>query len=124
ADTVKARKADGCSEDEARRPWQVRHPLQPFDPRYFSRDTRRLFSFDAPIAAPPGTPPPPFLSANVPSANVGAAHGCDRTTTDSPQVLPLRTLLHWFRRPAEALLTREAQLSLAALKEDAPGAEE
>jgi len=140
-DTIEARKADGCSEEEARRPWLLRHPLQPFDARYFGHDSRRLFSFDAAMAAPPGTPPPPFLStlaagpvATAPrdratphahaTFTARAAPGCDRTTTASPRTLPLRTLLHWFRRPAEALLTREAQLSLEALENDAPGGDE
>src|SRR5690606_8088463 len=35
---------------EADRPWRVRHPLQPFDARYFDGKDERLFSFRADLA--------------------------------------------------------------------------
>ncbi len=93
----------------ARRPWFVRHPLQPFDVRYFDGADPALFSFRpefaaldlraAPVAAAPATPP-----RAGPAATSGEA--------------PLREVLAWFRDPAKHYLERQVRLRLDALAED------
>src|SRR5690606_34837609 len=78
----------------------VRHPLQPFSPRYFNGKAPELRSyaqeflpkFEAPI-----TPGLGFLSDALPSPNV----------TDT---LPLTELLFFFRAPTRYLLERRLKV--------------
>ncbi|GAA0718670.1 exodeoxyribonuclease V subunit gamma [Dokdonella soli] len=93
------------------RPWRVRHPLQPFDARYFDGADPRLFSFRADlaalahgdhVAAPPflGTAPPPVAP-----------------TTDA--IVPLREVLAYYKDPARQVLRNRLDLRLDALEDDA-----
>jgi exodeoxyribonuclease V gamma subunit len=42
---------DDKERERRQRPWLVRHPLQPFDARYFDRSDTALFSFNGDFAA-------------------------------------------------------------------------
>lgn len=98
----------GRDENEAPRPWLVRHPLQPFDARYFDASDPRLFSYRSDgiaLLRERGSAVPAFLDATpaMPAA--------------APATLLLANVLDYFRRPAEHLLHRLG-LRLDALKSD------
>jgi exodeoxyribonuclease V gamma subunit len=98
----------GRDGNEAPRPWLVRHPLQPFDARYFDASDPRLFSYRGDAIAllrDHGSALPAFLDA-APAALAAA-----------PATLLLANVLDYFRRPAEHLLHRLG-LRLDALKSD------
>ena len=87
-------------------PWWVKHPLQPFDARYFDQHDPRLFSFDARFARMQGngrTHPPRFLD------------GTPATETALPVQVALPMLQDYYRDPARHLLERRLQLRLDAL---------
>ncbi|HEY8328432.1 MAG TPA: exodeoxyribonuclease V subunit gamma, partial [Rhodanobacter sp.] len=102
-----------ADDDKAERPWRIRHPLQPFDARYYERDAEgqprhdpRLFSYD-----------PAFLAA--PTVDDG-----QRFITPAPaatKILPtggeiaLAALKRYWRDPARDALLRGHGISLQAL---------
>lgn len=95
--------------DEVQRPWLVRHPLQPFDARYFDASDAALFSYRADLLdllEKDGAPPPPFLGSAAPPA----------AATNEP--VALASLLQYFRRPAEQVLQQQLGLRLDALEDD------
>ncbi len=104
--------AAGLSSDDhdSDRPWLVRHPLQPFDARYFNARDTRLFSYDARYAGMRGdgsaAAVAPFFDANHTQALVIA-----------PPVT-LRELHAYFRDPARQVLDKRMQVRLAALEDD------
>ena len=94
------------------RPWVVRHPLQPFDARYFDGSDPRLFSYSAAFGKLHGEKAAtvrPFL------ATVDSPLPADPL----PDPLPLASLLRFYRRPAEDLLANRLKLDLSALDEGA-----
>lgn len=100
-----------AGDDQADRPWRVRHPLQPFDARYYERDANdlprhdpRLFSYDPAFAAiPPSQVEPRFL------------HAATATPTSSAGEVSLDSLHRFWREPAKATLLRGHGISLQAL---------
>lgn len=92
------------------RPWRVKHPLQPFDARYFDGSDPRLVSFDAGSAAmrPDRAAAWPFLDADA----VAPAAIASNTP------IPLRAVQAWFRDPARQLLTDVLGVRLDALDDD------
>jgi exodeoxyribonuclease V gamma subunit len=87
------------------RPWRVRHPLQPFDARYFDGGDPRLFSYQAAFAAMvPGSRRAGFLAG---------ADTLDALPLETP--VPLRELLAWYRDPARQLLRGRLGVRLDAL---------
>lgn len=87
----------------------VRHPMQPFSPRYFGADAdRRLFSFashyldGAKVLASGGrtSTPPPLLERPLAS------------TDETPSELPLDHLIRFYRLPAAELLKRRLRVNL------------
>ncbi|MEO6154899.1 MAG: exodeoxyribonuclease V subunit gamma, partial [Thermomonas sp.] len=102
-----------CAEGEGpkpQRPWLVRHPLQPFDPRYFDGEDPALFSHrDAlAVASNPGQEiPPVFADLLKPFVEC---------TTATPPVatLQISTVLGYFRDPAKQLLRDGLGLRLDA----------
>ena len=96
-----------------RRPWLVRHPLQPFDARYFDGMDPALFSFRAEFAAMRREPG----DAAVERSFVSAA-------TIVPAEVPLavalelRDVLAYFKDPAKHLLAFGLNLRLDAVDED------
>jgi exodeoxyribonuclease V gamma subunit len=109
----------GIADDEAiDRPWRVRHPLQPFDARYYERDDRgrprhdpRWFSYDpAFVALKAATLQPRFLdTGKAPSPEADAADVAD---------IPLATLKRYWRNPARETLQRVRGISLQALESE------
>ena len=96
----------GLAEDAAPRPWLVRHPLQPFDARYFDAGDPRLFSYRADLLAllrASGMSAPAFLD------------GTAATAEAAPATFALAQVLDYFRRPAQHLL-RQHGLRLDALE--------
>lgn len=101
-----------AGDDEVDRPWRIRHPLQPFDARYYERDAAgqprhdpRLFSYDAAfLASPAHGAEPPFLD---PAATVDASVPAGE--------IPLAALKRYWRDPARDALLRGHGISLQAL---------
>lgn len=94
------------------RPWWVRHPLQPFDARYFDGSDPVLFSFDAALAKMRGTgaaPPTPFLPLPQPRSGP--------PVPPPPASVALSAVLGYFSDPARHLLESGLGLRLDALGE-------
>ncbi|MGY1424643.1 exodeoxyribonuclease V subunit gamma [Lysobacter sp. A289] len=97
------------------RPWLVRHPLQPFDVRYFDRSDAALFSFSQGHAAMDRrgidlSAAPPFVGkrpSSLPQRNA-----------DTPPPIALRPVFAYFCDPAKQLLASGLNLRLDALDED------
>jgi exodeoxyribonuclease V gamma subunit len=99
-----------ADDEETDRPWIVRHPLQPFDARYFSSThDPRLFSFDAAQAQRFSNPPSAFVDFNAQRADAVAE------TND----VPLQSLVTFWRDPAKATLRDGFGIALDALEADA-----
>jgi exodeoxyribonuclease V gamma subunit len=110
-------RACGNAPDDAEtpRPWLVRHPLQPFDGRYFDGAHPALFSFSPAFAGMRGAGRatlPRLRDGNLPAPE------------PLPEQLPLATLEGFFKDPAKALLKDHLQLSLDALDDDVRLAED
>lgn len=110
-------RACGNAPDDAEtpRPWLVRHPLQPFDGRYFDGAHPALFSFSPAFAGMRGVGRatlPRLRDGNLPAPE------------PLPEQLPLATLEGFFKDPAKALLKDHLQLSLDALDDDVRLAED
>jgi exodeoxyribonuclease V gamma subunit len=95
------------------RPWRIRHPLQPFDARYYERDAHgqprhdpRLFSYDSAfLAASSSASAPSFLDPAriTPKAIVATGE------------VTLAALKRYWRDPAKDALLRGHGISLQAL---------
>lgn len=92
------------------RPWLLRHPLQPFDRRYFDHQHPALFSYSHSLAK---------LGGSGNQASPRLRDGAPPAAEPLPDPLPLATLQAFFKDPAKALLKDHLQLSLAALDADA-----
>lgn len=93
-------------------PWHIKHPLQPFDARYFDGSDRALFSFSQSHAA---------MDAGDHAALSGwtfvdgtAVDEADETSSS----IALRQVFAYFRDPAKHLLADGLHLRLDALSED------
>ncbi|MDO5609346.1 MAG: exodeoxyribonuclease V subunit gamma, partial [Pseudomonadota bacterium] len=93
-------------------PWQVRHPLQPFDLRYFAGTDPRLFTYHAASAA----------------MHEAAASPADTQIStmrlELPATIGLHELKAYWRDPAQALLERRMYLSLEGLDDERLSSEE
>ena len=92
----------------ARRPWLVRHPLQPFDARYFDGRDPALYSHRGTFAAMTGTGEiemPAFATLSAPSLE-------DAVGAPPDQVLELRQVLAYYKDPARQLLRDGLKLRL------------
>ncbi len=101
--------APDANENDQPRPWLVRHPLQPFDGRYFDGSHPALFSYSDAFASMHGEgslPLPSLRDGDLPD------------TEPLPEPLPLSELEGFFKDPAKALLKSRLQLSLDALDEN------
>ena len=97
-----------------RRPWRIKHPLQPFDRRYFDGSDPRLVSFDAGFAdMVRGEPAEPFLIL-----------GGDVAVDDAAATVALRDVQSYFRDPARQLLAQQLDIRLDALEDDRLQADE
>ncbi|MDQ3159907.1 MAG: exodeoxyribonuclease V subunit gamma, partial [Pseudomonadota bacterium] len=102
-----------CKEGEShkpQRPWLVRHPLQPFDPRYFDDGDPALFSHRDAFAAAsqPGSElPRVFADLLKPLRDASEV-------TPPLEPLPIAKVLGYFRDPARQLLRDGLGLRLDA----------
>lgn len=104
---------DLANDEKADRPWRIRHPLQPFDARYYERDgdglprhDPRLFSYNrAFLAAPVADTALRFLNT-VPLA---------KPTASVQGEIALGALKRYWRDPARDTLLRGQGISLQAL---------
>jgi len=94
----------GLTKDEVR-PWRIKHPLQPFDARYFDRSDARLFTFERAFEQlAPRAPMPPFL---------------DRFEAGTlARDVTLDWLKRYWRDAAKARLRDSTGVSLDALADD------
>lgn len=110
--------ASGLPADDTQspRPWVVRHPLQPFDARYFDGSDRRLFSYQQDFAGMHGA-----------GARVDVEPFLDRANT-RPVVIDARVSLRevqaYYRDPSKQVLGGRMQLRLDALVDDRLPADE
>ena len=104
---------DATEREKRARPWLVRHPLQPFDDRYFDRTDTALFSFSADFAAMRSDPsrqaPGPFVATD-PAA-------CEAELRPSNEI-ELSEVVAYFKDPAKQLLKSSLNLRLDAVDED------
>lgn len=112
-ENVPAGDEDAAARWRRLRPWWVRHPLQPFDARYFDGSDPALYSFSASFAGlrtdRPHAAPRAFLEA-------GADAAVETAEAGAPVVLA--DLLAYYRDPARQLLEGALALRLDALAED------
>ncbi len=94
-------------QDQHRAPWLVRHPLQPFDRRYFDRSDPRLFTRERQLVAAGGH----GTAVATPFVAVGPMTAAD---TSVALDVPLRSLLGYFADPARQLLVEGLKLRLDA----------
>jgi exodeoxyribonuclease V gamma subunit len=103
---------DDKERDKRQRPWLVRHPLQPFDARYFDRSDAALFSFNADFAAMRSDPlrgsAGPFVATDT------SPRGADGPTVDA---IELKEVIAYFKDPAKQLLKNSLNLRLDAVDE-------
>ena len=101
----------------ADRPWCVRHPLQPFDARYFNAGDPRLFSYSAAFAAMHGhavaPAVPAFLDGSTDAAVLAASGDAPAAMT-----VTLRELAGYYKDPARQLLGQRLHVGLDALDDD------
>ncbi|MEP6483853.1 MAG: exodeoxyribonuclease V subunit gamma [Rudaea sp.] len=109
----------GVADDETEKhqPWFIRHPLQPFDSRYYKQNTAtssndtRLFSFNRAYEAPAEIriAKRPFIDADAD----------DPRSTPASNDISLKSLTVFWRDPAKACLRDGFGVSLDALGDDA-----
>ncbi len=99
-----------ADDEKTDRPWRVRHPLQPFDARYFTTGhDPRLFSFDAALAQRSTELEKPFVDLDAPRV---------AAPVESNDV-PLQSLIAFWRDPAKSTLRDGFGIALDALDADA-----
>lgn len=110
--------AAGLSADDVDtpRPWIIRHPLQPFDGRYFDGSDGRLFSYQQDFAGMHGEGAQPDVEPFLDRANAHKVAVEDRVS--------LREVQAYYRDPAAQLLGRRMQIRLDALVDDRLPSEE
>jgi exodeoxyribonuclease V gamma subunit len=96
--------------DQIGHPWRIKHPLQPFDARYFDGADPRLFSFDPGYAAM-------VRSAQRPSPFLDPA-ALAQSPPDDAAPVALRQLQAYYKDPARQLLAQQLDLRLDALEDD------
>jgi exodeoxyribonuclease V gamma subunit len=108
-------------DDELPRPWLIRHPLQPFDARYYhhgddaSRHDPRLFSYDQTYADLPAS-----VERSAPSFfDSASASASTYSKQETGNEVPLAALARFWRDPAKYTLLHDAGLSLDALDDEA-----
>jgi len=113
---IAAGQDDAAARDRHARPWLIRHPLQPFDERYFDADDAALFSFRDDFAAM-------HRDADANPAPVAFVADGDAPAPPSSGIddVALGEVLAYFRNPAKQLLANALNLRLDALADDGLG---
>ncbi|HWS26909.1 MAG TPA: exodeoxyribonuclease V subunit gamma, partial [Xanthomonadales bacterium] len=113
----------GLDKDSADRPWRVRHPLQPFDARYFepANVDRTRIQPDAPVDPRLFSYSAEFQSVSTPAQarewRFADPHAIAVETSDAR--VELSALIRYYRKPAEFLCRQALGLSRAALEDEA-----
>lgn len=93
-------------DDKAPRPWLVRHPLQPFDQKYFDGSHPALFSYSRVFEGMVGRG----------DQRLAALRDGDLPPSEPvPNPVPLSSLTGYFKDPARSVLKEHLQVSLEAL---------
>ena len=108
---------DIAANEKVDRPWRVRHPLQPFDARYYEHGAPgqpphdgRLFSYDpAYLTRSSATSLPSFLQPD----DIHATPSLSRPVASGD--LSLSSLKRYWRDPVKEYLLRDSGISLQAL---------
>lgn len=100
--------------ERRRRPWLIRHPLQPFDERYFDDRDPALFSFDAAAGALCGDP----SQRTAPSAFVADSLFESAEAMPLPSAIDLHEVSAYYKNPAKQVLAHALNLRLDAVDED------
>jgi len=98
--------------DAAVRPWSIRHPLQPFDARYFDGSDARLFSYNPGFAQMHGEGHGVELAPFV-DASASASVPLPAFSPLAP--VPLADVLAYYKDPSRFLLARQLSLRLDAM---------
>jgi exodeoxyribonuclease V gamma subunit len=115
---------DAAQSAARRQPWLVRHPLQPFDARYFDGSDPALFSFAREFAAmrrkpgSAGSSPSFFFTAAAAIAPTASSVTKAPTHVPASAALELRDVLAYFKDPAKQLLAHGLNLRLDAVDDD------
>jgi len=104
---------DEAERARRRRPWLVRHPLQPFDARYFDASDPALFSFGAEFGAMRRDARHAALDTAFVSTTTSSTAEAPTSTS-----LDLREVLAYFKDPAKQLLAHGLNLRLDAVDDD------
>jgi len=99
---------DARAGSDAPRPWLVRHPLQPFDGRYFDGGDPRLFSYSAAYCAMTGKGDSP-LPFRV---------GGESEPSGYSEQLSLQEVCGFYKDPAGSVLKNHLKLRLEATDDD------
>jgi exodeoxyribonuclease V gamma subunit len=94
------------------RPWLVKHPLQPFDKRYFDDSDPRLYSFRkdlADLASDAARSAHPFLAAHA---------GTFASAADETVLAPLAEVIAYYKDPARQVLRDRLHLRLDGTEDD------
>jgi len=111
----------GSAEGESKfaAPWRVRHPLQPFDARYFdpTQTDPRMWSYSdvfAQLAAADGVEDWQLLAQSPTALNANVANG----------PIELASMIRFFKDPAKWICKQALKLSRDALEDAAPSDDE
>ena len=119
ADGIDPGKAMDADADRQLRPWLVRHPLQPFDARYFDGRDAALFSYRADFAEMDFAATTRAVSSlPAPLQDAIAAHASDTPSPPENEAIILQDVLAWFKDPSRQCMTRRLKLRLDALEEE------
>lgn len=105
----------GADPEKYDRPWRARHPLQPFDARYFDDADPRLFSFRADMARLAGDEPRAVRAFLDASARAESEPEPEPLGISS---VPLAEVLAYYKDPAKQVLRNRLNLRLDALGDD------
>lgn len=97
-------------DEDTPRPWLARHPLQPFDARYFDGTNPALYSYSSAFAR---------MRGDGRGRLTGLRDRALPAPAPLPDPLPLNALEGYFKDPARTLLKDHLKVSLDALDADA-----
>ncbi|MEO8010773.1 MAG: exodeoxyribonuclease V subunit gamma, partial [Dokdonella sp.] len=103
----------GIHDLDLKRLWLIKHPLQPFDNRYFNRSDPALFSFHREFAAMLKHAGAEYVLPFVESGTISAP-----AKSEGSIALPLREVFAYYKDPARQLLASGLNLRLQALDND------
>lgn len=104
-------------DDKVKRPWIVKHPLQPFDARYFDGRDARLFSYREAFSRMHGAGDRVALEPFFHPRQVQGERDAMTAVAIGPAIA-LHELHAYYKDPAKQVLQRRMQVRLDALESD------